>query len=661
MSRPIRAGIDRVEQTGRHGPAEADQRALKLGQLERALANPRDDLAQRLIRCAFETGELDVRIAVVDLDLVGPGVIGRGHDGAGEWLLTELGVDDHGLSGRHAGADRNGELGEGGGAVGHTSLRLSGHGPVYSLGPGGRTRRGQGPVAAGSRGPSGSRLSWRSMAGTELGMPSGEAPPAGAAAGASVAGRVVAGGVQRIAAFGVINLITAAAAVLLLRYLGVRDFGRYGTVMALMAIVQGVTDGGLTLTGARELSLRSDQADRDDLLGNLIGLRIMFTGVGVLAAVVFAAAVGYDSTLVEGTALVGVSVFLLSIQSAALLPLTVDLENSRLAVNDILRQLVLVIAFVVLAVAGTTLLPFFAASPAAAVVVFACTPILLNGRRFARPRWRAPALRSLAVKTLPLALFGVLSVIYFRILVILMSLLQSSALQLGYYVTSARVMETCLGIPVVLIGVVLPVLSVSARDDVGRLQYVTMRLTQSMAWLGLLLAVVLGTGARSILLLFGGSQYVGAAPILQIQCLALITIFITAAWTTALVGMGRTRDLAIATLVGLAAVTIVGSVLISVDGAEGAAIAAVVADVLYCATAGFFVRRGSATQAIAAGPMVRLAASAIPALVLATVPILPNAISCVVGTALFVGLSIMSGAVPPEIIDHTPLRRLRRA
>jgi O-antigen/teichoic acid export membrane protein len=295
------------------------------------------------------------------------------------------------------------------------------------------------------------------------------------------------------------------------------------------------------------------------------------------------------------------------------------------------------------------------------VVVFACTPILLNGRRFARPRWRAPALRSLAVKTLPLALFGVLSVIYFRILVILMSLLQSSALQLGYYVTSARVMETCLGIPVVLIGVVLPVLSVSARDDVGRLQYVTMRLTQSMAWLGLLLAVVLGTGARSILLLFGGSQYVGAAPVLQIQCLALITIFITAAWTTALVGMGRTRDLAIATLVGLAAVTIVGSVLIVVDGAEGAAIAAVVADVLYCATAGFFVRRGSATQAIAAGPMVRLAASALPALVLATVPILPNAVSCVVGTALFVGLSIMSGAVPPEIIDHTPLRRLRRA
>jgi O-antigen/teichoic acid export membrane protein len=495
------------------------------------------------------------------------------------------------------------------------------------------------------------------MAGTDLETPSGAAP----LADAGLAGRVVAGGAQRVVAFGVINLITAAAALLLLRYLGVRNFGRYGTVMALMAIVQGVTDGGLTLTGARELSLRSSQAERADLLGNLIGLRILFTGVGVLAGVLFALAVGYSATLVEGTALVGISVFLLSVQSSTLLQLTVDLENSRLAVNDVLRQLVLTLAFVALVIAGTGLVPFFAASPAAALIVFACTPWLLAGRPMVRPRWRGVALRALTAKTLPLALFGVLSVVYFRVLVILMSVLQSSALQLGYYVTSARVMETFLGIPVVLIGVVLPVLSVSARDDLGRLQYVTMRLTESMGWLGVLLAVVLGTGARSILLVFGGSQYTAAAPILQIQCLALITIFVTAAWTTALVGMGRTRDLAIATMIGLVAVVVVGSILITADGARGAAVAAVVADVLYCMSAGVYVRRGTGRQAIHAAAAARLAVSALPALVLAATPILPNAIACIVATLLFLVLSLVLGAIPPEIIDHTPLHRLRRS
>jgi O-antigen/teichoic acid export membrane protein len=253
------------------------------------------------------------------------------------------------------------------------------------------------------------------------------------------------------------------------------------------------------------------------------------------------------------------------------------------------------------------------------------------------------------VKTLPLALFGVLSVLYFRVLVVLMSVLQSSALQLGYYVTSARVMEIFLGIPVVLIGVVLPVLSVSARDDIGRLQYVTLRLTQCMTWLGVLFAVVLATGARPILLVFGGSQYLGAASVLQIQCLALVTIFVTAAWTTSLVGMGRTRDLAVSTLVGLLGVVIAGTVLISADGATGAAIAAVLADVLYCATVFIYAHRHSATEQIRLRPFVVLAASAVPGLILAWASPLPAAVDCAMATAVFVGLSLRLGALPPEI------------
>ncbi len=54
-------------------------------------------------------------------------------------------------------------------------------------------------------------------------------------AGEDVAHRVVRGGAQRAIGFVATNLLTAAGAVVLLRYLGVADFGRYGTVMALVA------------------------------------------------------------------------------------------------------------------------------------------------------------------------------------------------------------------------------------------------------------------------------------------------------------------------------------------------------------------------------------------------------------------------------------------
>jgi hypothetical protein len=92
--------------------------------------------------------------------------------------------------------------------------------------------------------------------------------------------------------------------VLRLRYLGVDGYGRYGTVMALLAIVQGVTDAGLSLTGSRELSIARTDAERRDVLSHLIGLRIILSAVGLLLAVGFAAA-GYSQVMVEGTAIAG--------------------------------------------------------------------------------------------------------------------------------------------------------------------------------------------------------------------------------------------------------------------------------------------------------------------------------------------------------------------
>jgi O-antigen/teichoic acid export membrane protein len=68
-------------------------------------------------------------------------------------------------------------------------------------------------------------------------------------------------------------------AVLLLRHLGVDDFGRYGTVMALLGIVQGISDAGLTMTGSRELAVRAGE-ERRELLAHLLGLRILVTGAG---------------------------------------------------------------------------------------------------------------------------------------------------------------------------------------------------------------------------------------------------------------------------------------------------------------------------------------------------------------------------------------------
>ena len=62
-------------------------------------------------------------------------------------------------------------------------------------------------------------------------------------------GRVVRGGLIRGIGFGISTALGLATAVLLLRHLGVNDFGRYATVMAVLGIVAGITDAGLTAVG----------------------------------------------------------------------------------------------------------------------------------------------------------------------------------------------------------------------------------------------------------------------------------------------------------------------------------------------------------------------------------------------------------------------------
>ncbi len=116
---PDPAGIDVVQQPGGGRPAKADQRALKLGQLQGSAADPGDHRAQRLVGGVLEARPLDVRIGIVHLHLVRTGVIGGGDDRPREGFLTELGTHRDRLTGSHIGTHSNGELGQRSGVLGH--------------------------------------------------------------------------------------------------------------------------------------------------------------------------------------------------------------------------------------------------------------------------------------------------------------------------------------------------------------------------------------------------------------------------------------------------------------------------------------------------------------------------------------------------------------
>lgn len=67
--------------------------------------------------------------------------------------------------------------------------------------------------------------------------------------------------------------LSLLSAPLLIRHLGIAEFGRYTTVISIVTIVYGLTDAGLVNVTLREWSTRAGY-DRRSVIRSLLGLRL---------------------------------------------------------------------------------------------------------------------------------------------------------------------------------------------------------------------------------------------------------------------------------------------------------------------------------------------------------------------------------------------------
>jgi O-antigen/teichoic acid export membrane protein len=466
--------------------------------------------------------------------------------------------------------------------------------------------------------------------------------------------RLIRGGTIRVAGYGLSMLLTAAASVLLLRHLGVSGFGRYMTVASLIAIVSGVTDIGLAGVGARDLGLRPQGEERRRLLSNLLGIRLVLTPLGVLAATSFAVVADYDRTLVLGTILAGAGLVVTSFQGTMTLPLSVELRIGRLTVTEALRQVAMLLGIALLVAAGAGLLSFFALFIAVGLVALAVTPLLV-GRGFVwRPAFDRAEWRTLIRESLPLAVSAVMGVVYFRVLIVLMSLL-ATEVATGLFATSFRVTEMLYGLSSLVLTVALPVMAVAAEER-ARLRYMLQRMSEVAAIAACYLVLVVVVAAEPVLDLLGGSQYRDAAPVLQIQVFALIPVFLGQVLQFGLFAVRRQSAQAVASGVALVFVLTLGLILVPMYDATGAAIAALIAET------GFAI--SLLTLLLRYEPMLRpsfwflwkIALGAGLAASTVYVPGLPTLGTAAVATLVYAVVLWLVGALPRELLDAFVLR-----
>src|SRR4051794_17773118 len=154
-------------------------------------------------------------------------------------------------------------------------------------------------------------------------------------------------------------LLSLISAPLLVRHLGVVEFGRYVLVTAVLGVAGGILDAGLLGIAQREYVARTGE-DRDRTMANLLGLRLTLVASAVALAVAFSAVANYGGAVTAGMLLAGCAALLAATGHVWVTPIVAELRYGVLTVMELAGQVITVVLMVVLIVAGASFVPFLA-------------------------------------------------------------------------------------------------------------------------------------------------------------------------------------------------------------------------------------------------------------------------------------------------------------
>jgi O-antigen/teichoic acid export membrane protein len=470
-------------------------------------------------------------------------------------------------------------------------------------------------------------------------------------------GKVIRGSAMRAAANVAGIFVGLGTAALLLRYLGVEESGRYVTVMSLVAIAGSITDNGPNITASRTLALR-ERGARPALLANLAAQRMLTTPAVLGLFVLFTVLAGYPQRMVTGAVLAGAGLYMVSVADAVLLSLTVELRNAWLAFVDFLKQAVTLLGVALLVVLGARLAPFFAVQIVVGLLVVVLASLLVSPRPFLRPRFDRAEQVALLTRALPVATVFVLGQVYFRMVIVLMSLM-ANAKQTGYFGGSLRAMEAMVNVPILVAGVALPMLAAAARDDRARLRYAIGGMSEGAVVAGVFVILVTARAAEPVMALIGGPSFRPSGAVLRIQVAALLFIALYQIWTVAIVALGRQRELIFTNIAGLLGVLLFAALLVPLLGARGGAIASVLGDVLLAALIYSRLRAAMGPIGLRPGFFVRVLAAAAVGGACLTLPGLPSLGAAALAGVLYIASGQAIGMFPAELRTAFDWRRLR--
>ncbi len=366
---------------------------------------------------------------------------------------------------------------------------------------------------------------------------------------------------------GLTLLFSAAATILLVRYLGKEKLGEFGALYAYLSLFSWLASFGIEPILAREATRERHLAGSILFTGMALGSLLALGALGI--TMLLAGPLGYQAHLRTLLALAALEVLILAPLRHLGIVFQVDLRQWYGAGINIFRQALWLGAVVALAAAGASLGYFVAAR-----LAVACVEVALIWR-FAVPFLERPwhllwgRIRPFLKASLPVALGSLAVGIYLRIDQVMLHKMVSAA-ELGNYVAAVKVSELFEALPAAFLTTLFPLLCRAAGQEDQFRRYLGLSFRYLMV-VALGLCVVMTVAARPIIQILYGQQYQAAAKMLSILIWSEIAVFFGSVVANSLIALNLQRFLVLPTAAGAAINVILNFLLIPRFGAVGAA------------------------------------------------------------------------------------------
>jgi O-antigen/teichoic acid export membrane protein len=360
---------------------------------------------------------------------------------------------------------------------------------------------------------------------------------------------------------------SAAATILLVRYLGKERLGDFGALYAYLSLFSWLASFGIEPILAREAARERHLAGSILFTGMALGSVLALGALAV--AMVFAGPLGYQAHLRTLLALAALEILILAPLRHLGIVFQVDLRQWYGAGINIFRQALWLGVVVVLARTGASL-----GFVVAARLAVACVEVALTWR-FALPFLERPwhllwgRMGVFLKASLPVALGSLAVGIYLRIDQVMLHKMVSAG-ELGNYVAAVKVSELFEALPAAFLTTLFPLLCRAAGQEDQFRRYLGLSFRYLLV-VALGLCVVITVAARPIIQVLYGQQYAPAAKMLSILIWSEIATFFGSVVANSLVALNLQRFLVLPTAAGAAINVVLNFLLIPRFGAVGAA------------------------------------------------------------------------------------------